>query len=82
MNASVWIENEDDNDVVLTPRGYSVCLEYERIIDPSYGADADGNRGIRLVEYDITWVDPDKSIPEWARQAAIERFEENPTKYT
>lgn len=81
MNANVWIEHEDDNGVALTPRGYAVQLEYERIIEPDYGADADGHQGMRVVEYDITWVDPDPSIPSWAREEAVRRFEDAPQRY-
>jgi len=82
MHATIRVEHEDDNGVAQVPPAYHVLLEYERIVDPNYGADADGNRGIRLTEYDVTWVDPDPKIPEWARSHAIKLFEDNPGRYT
>ncbi len=81
MHVTIRIENEDDNGVAQVPPYYNVSMEYDRIVDSNYGADADGNRGIRLIEYEVTWVDPDLKVPEWAKQHAVTLFEEHPTRY-
>lgn len=78
---TVQIEYENDEGEVLGP-SYQVELEYARIVEPNYGADADGNRGMRLVEIEVTWVDPDPRIPEWAKREAVKRFEDNPGRYS
>lgn len=44
-NTTVWLEYD----------GLKVCvvIEFEVDVDPNYGADADGNRGMRHVEVDV-----------------------------
>ena len=42
-----------DQDGCTTDREVEVYIDYTISVDSAYGADADGNRGERRVEYDI-----------------------------
>jgi hypothetical protein len=46
-----------------TGRSVTVCLDYHIDVDNAYGADADGNRGERRVEYEIdnVYLDPSEA---------------------
>ncbi len=51
---------------------------YEEIVDKSYGEDADGNRGTRVVEYvpetALVLTRVPKAVEEWATTEAIDKF--------
>ena len=42
------LRDVDGND---TGRAIPVTIEYDTLVDPSYGADADGNRSVARTEY-------------------------------
>ena len=57
-------------------------VPYRESIDAQYGADADGNRGIRLVELEqdgaviIHTADLPEAVREWAKAEAVKQWEE------
>ena len=57
-----------DRDGNETGRSVPVDVEYHLEVDSHYGADADGNRGIRMVEYVIDKVE----IPEDHKKNLLE----------
>ena len=62
------------NDIVLLSyqgHNLNVYIEYQVDVDDNYGADADGNRGVRHEEVDIT----DK----WIRQPFYKHFTQEET---
>ena len=61
-NTAIEIDVLDANEE-YTGRSVMVCIDYHIDVDNAYGADADGNRGIRLVEYviDKVYLDPSEA---------------------
>ena len=57
-----------DRDGNETGRTVAVNVEYHLEVDSHYGADADGNRGIRVVEYVIDKIE----IPEVYKKTLLE----------
>jgi hypothetical protein len=58
---TVQVSDEDGN---YTGREVDVCILYYVTIEEDYGADADGNRGIRLEEKHISesWIQHSKGL--------------------
>ena len=57
-----------DRDGCTTDREVEVCVDFSIHVDNSYGADADGNRGTRLVEYEVN----DIYVSQDVRQTLLE----------
>lgn len=59
MAYATVLVNVLDREGYETGRAVPVSLEYVRLVENQYGADADGHRGTLLVEYDVTnqWTD-------------------------
>ena len=57
-------------------------VPYREWVEKNYGADADGNRGIRLVELEqdgaviIHTADLPEAVREWAKAEAVKQWEE------
>jgi hypothetical protein len=58
---TVPVTDEDGND---TGREVEVCILYFTTVEPEYGADADGHRGMRLEEKHISesWIQHSKGL--------------------
>jgi hypothetical protein len=58
---TVPVTDEDGND---TGREVDVCILYFTTVEPDYGADADGHRGVRLEEKHISesWIQHSKGL--------------------
>lgn len=51
-NVTLYIDEDQDGNAL--PFEIPVLIEYVTITDKNYGADADGNRGVELIETEVT----------------------------
>lgn len=77
MGLAIVEVNEETEHGTPTGRRVEVFLEYVLTVDGSYGADADGRRGIVVKEWEVTNVELFPPLPPGWRRDNVVTMAEN-----